>query len=350
MKAAVIHEHGGPEVITVDEVPDPTPGPGEVVVDVFAAALNHLDIWVRKGGRMDLDMPHVLGSDAAGIVSAVGDDVTRFERGDEVVINPGLPCGECEHCLAGQQSVCDSFSILGAGPWGTFAQKVAVPARCLAPKPAHLTFPDAAALPLAHMTAWRMLITRGRLKPGETVLIHGIGGGVALAGLQIAKLTGARVIATSSSNSKLALAEQLGADHLVNYNDVDDVGATARGMTGGRGVDLVMDSVGAATWPADFDAVRRGGRIVLCGVTTGAEAPTDLRALYWNQIEVLGSTMGSDKDFSDMLNAVNTTRISPVLDRVYGLEQIQDATERMEHGKQIGKIVLQMRGTIYQPE
>jgi NADPH:quinone reductase-like Zn-dependent oxidoreductase len=350
MKAALIHEHGGPEAIQVEQVPDPAPGQEEVLIDVFAAALNHLDIWVREGGRMELDMPHVLGSDAAGIVARVGEAVESFERGDEVIINPGLPCGRCVHCRAGEQSLCADFGIVGAGRWGTFAEKVVVPARCLAPKPAHLNFADAAALPLDHLTAWRMLITRGRLQPGETVLIHGIGGGVAMAGLQIAALSGARIIATSSSNSKLAIAEQLGAHHLVNYTEVDDVGATARGITGGRGVDLVMDSVGAATWGTNFEAVRRGGRIVLCGVTTGAEATTNLRTLYWNQVEVIGSTMGSDEDFRDMLNAVNATKLTPLVDHIYELEDIREATERMEQGEQTGKIVIQLRGTTDPPK
>jgi NADPH2:quinone reductase len=344
MKAALMHEHGDRDVIQIEQVPDPTPGPREVLIDVFAAALNHLDIWVRRGGRMELDMPHVPGSDAAGTVAAAGREVNDIEPGSEVVINPGLPCGECVHCRAGEQSLCEDFGIVGAGRWGTFAEQVVVPARCVAPRPAHLDWAQAAALPLDHLTAWRMLITRGRLQPGETVLIHGIGGGAAMAGLQIAALTGARIIATSSCEAKLALAEQLGADHTLNYTEVEDVGAAARSITGGRGVDVVMDSVGAATWQADFHAVRRGGRIVLCGVTTGAEATTDLRALYWNQVEVLGSTMGSDADFRAMLNAVNTAELTPVLDGIYPLEEVREATRRMEEGEQVGKIVLQMPG------
>lgn len=348
MLAVVMHRHGGPEVLEVEEIPEPKPGPGEVLVDVFAAALNHLDIWMREGGRATLSFPHVPGSDCAGIVAKVGENVKGWERGDEVVVNPGLPCGQCDFCRSGEQSLCVDFGILGAGRWGTFAERVVVPARSLGHKPRHLVFADAAALPLAHTTAWRMLVTRARLEPGETVLIHGIGGGVALAGLQIARLLGAHAIVTSSSDEKLQMAGQLGAEHTINYREVDDVGAVVRGITGGRGVDVVMDSVGAATWHADFEAVRRGGRIVLCGVTTGAEAPTNLRTLYWNQVEVLGSTMGSDEDFRLMLSAMEAGGTGPIVDRVYPLSGVREATERMEAGEQFGKLVLQMRGTIPQ--
>ncbi|MFO8015023.1 MAG: zinc-binding dehydrogenase [Phycisphaerae bacterium] len=343
MKAVTIRGHGGPEVVRVEEVDDPSPAVGEVVLRVQAAALNHLDLWVRIGPPgMDLEFPHVLGSDAAGVVAEVGEGVHGVSVGDEVVLNPGLSCGCCEACRRGEQSACRAYTIVGLGRWGTFAERVSVPARCVSPKPDHLDWPDAAALPLAYLTAWRMVMTRSRVAAGETVLIHGIGGGVALASLQIAKLAGAWVIVTSSSDEKLARAEDLGADATVNYRAEPDVAKAVIGATGGRGVDVVVDTVGAATWPVDFEAVRRGGRIVNCGVTTGAEATTPLHALYWKQVTVLGSTMGSDEDFRRLLLAVRANELAPVVHGAYPLADAADALACMEAGEQFGKIVLEV--------
>jgi NADPH:quinone reductase-like Zn-dependent oxidoreductase len=284
-----------------------------------------------------------MGSDGAGVVSALGADVHGVEVGQEVVINPGLSCGCCEFCLGGEQSLCVDFGIVGMNRPGTFAQKVAVPAGCLAPRPAHLSFAQAAALGIAYTTAWRMLMTRAVLRPGESVLIHGIGGGVALAALQFADLAGARAIVTSSSEQKLERAAGLGADGLINYKTTEDVAERVLDLTDGRGVDVAFDTVGAATWPANFRAVRRGGRIVLCGVTTGPEATTNLQALYWNQITVLGSTMGSHRDFRAMLGAVSARGLEPVIDTVVPLPEVRLAMERLEAGQQFGKIVLQVQ-------
>ena len=343
MKAAVIHEYGGLDCVKVEEIPHPKAGEGEVVLDVRSAALNHLDIWIRKGrpGLM-LKMPHVLGSDAAGVVAELGPGVHGINVGDEVVLNPGLSCGSCESCRRGQQSECASFSIVGTTRPGTFAERVAVPFCNVSPKPAHLNFDEAAALPLAYQTAWRMLMTRAALRPGETVLIHGIGGGVALAALQLAKLSGAEVIVTSSSDQKLAKAAALGADHTINYKAVSDVAAAVREITSGRLVDVVIDTVGAGTWETNFNLVRKGGRIVLCGVTTGGEAKTNLRALYWNQLTVMGSTMGSHEDFRLMLETVAASKLRPVIDSVNPLKEAGAAMARMEEGKQFGKIVLKI--------
>jgi len=343
MKAAVIHENGGLDRVRVEEVPEPKAGAGEVVLEVRSAALNHLDIWVRKGRPgMTLKMPHVLGSDAAGVVAELGSGTHGVSVGDEVILNPGLSCGFCESCRRGQQSECTSFSIVGAGRPGTFAAKVAVPFYNVFPKPAHLNFDEAAALPLAYQTAWRMLMTRAGLKPGEVVLINGIGGGVALAALQLAKLAGAEVIVTSSSDEKLSRAAGLGADHTINYRTVENVAAVVKDITKGRGVDVVVDSVGAGTWETNFSLVRRGGRIVLCGVTTGAQAKTNLQALYWNQLTVMGSTMGSNEDVRLMLRAVATAGLKPVIDSVRPLKEVTDAMDRMEAGEQFGKIVLKI--------
>lgn len=341
MKAVVIREHGALDCVRVEDIPDPQPARGQAVIEVRAAALNHLDIWVRKGGRgLPLAFPHVLGSDAAGVVARLGDGVENLAVEDEVVLNPGVSCGSCEFCNRGEQSECVSFGIVGLSRAGTFAEKVAVPASNLLPKPPHLSFEEAAALPLAHLTAWRMLLTRARLQPGETVLIHGIGGGVALAGLQFARLLSARTIVTSSSGEKLARAGALGADHTLNYRTERDIVSRVKQITEGRGVDIAFDTVGAATWPVNLSVVRRGGRIVLCGVTTGAVAETELQKVYWNQLTILGSTLGSHDDFRQMLLAVAQAKLRPVIDSVHPLDRARDAMSRMEGAEQFGKIVL----------
>lgn len=345
MKAATIHQHGGLECVQVEEIPEPEPGPGEVLIQVRTAALNHLDIWVRKGNReLDLERPHVLGSDAAGTVAALGPDTHGFREGQEVVVNAGVSCGCCEFCLRGQHSECAAFGLVGMTRPGTFAERVAVPATGVCPKPDHLDPHGAAALPLAHLTAWRMLNGRARLRPGESVLIHGIGGGVALAALQLARLTGAETVVTSSSDAKLDRARELGADHLLNYTRVDELARHVVEAVSGRGVDVVVDTVGADTWPVDFAAVRKGGRIVICGVTTGPLARTNLQQLYWKQLTVLGSTMGSHEDMRQMLRAVEVARLEPVIDSVEPLERVREAMGRMEEGKQFGKIVLDVAG------
>ena len=342
MKAAVIHEHGELDCVRVEEVAGPKPGRGEVILKVKSAGLNHLDIWVRKGRPgLKLAFPHILGCDAAGVVTGVGADVASVSVGDQVVLNPGLSCGSCEYCNRGEQSECLSFDIMGMNRQGTFAEYVAVPARNVHPKPAYMDFDQAGIFVLSCLTAWRMLFTRAQLRPGETVLLHGIGGGVALWALQLAKLAGACVVVTSSSDNKLARASQIGADHTINYK-AEDVAVRVKDFTSGRGVDIVIDTVGAAAWPIDFSAVRRGGKIVLCGITTGAKAETNLQALYWNQLTVMGSTMGSDEDFRQMLQAVTIAKLKPVIDSVEPLENIREAMERMETGEQFGKIALKI--------
>jgi NADPH:quinone reductase-like Zn-dependent oxidoreductase len=343
MKAAVIYEHGGLEQVKVDDVPEPVFAEDEVLIKVHFAGLNHLDIWVRKGrGDSELSGPHILGSDAAGTVQAVGDKVRNVKVGDEVVINPGLGCGSCERCKRGQQSECVTFGIVGLSRPGTFAEMVAVPAKNVLPKPTHLSFEQAGALMLAYTTAWRMLMTKAKLEKGQKVLIHGIGGGVALCALQIAKLAGAEVIVTSSSDEKLRRAVQIGADHTINYIKITDVAQNVKEKTKDLGVDIVIDTVGAATWPIDFSVARKGGKIVLCGVTTGAEAQTNLRTLYWNQLTVMGSTMGSDDDCRKMLDAVEKAKLKPVIDSVLPLEKAKQALAKMESGEQFGKIVLKI--------
>jgi len=343
MKAVVIKEHGGPDKLRVEEVPEPEYTEDEVVIKVHSAGLNHLDTWVRKGrGNQNMPKLYILGSDAAGVVAAAGANVTNVAVGDEVIINPGLSCGCCEFCNRGEHSECTSFGIVGMSRPGTFAELLAVPSGNVWPKPSHMSFNEAGAFVLAHLTAWRMLMTRAQLKPGQTVLIHGIGGGVALSALQLARLAGAEVIVTSSSDEKLQRAGQIGADHTINYKRVEDVAQNVKDITSGRGVDIAIDTVGAATWPIDFSAVRRGGKIVLCGVTSDAQAVTNLRTLYWNQLTILGSTMGSKEDMHQMLMAVTKAKLKPIIDSAVKLENIKDATDRMETGEQFGKIVIEV--------
>jgi NADPH:quinone reductase-like Zn-dependent oxidoreductase len=340
MRAALIREHGDVNVVQVGDVEAPIPAAGEVTLRVLCAGLNHLDIWVRMG-RTKLKMPHILGSEAVGIVTAVGLSVESPRVGEHVIVNPALSCGHCEFCRRGEQSLCASFGIIGLSRDGTFAEQAVVPAANCYPKPPHLSDEEAGALALSHVTAWRMLMTRAQVKPGESVLIHGIGGGVALSALQFAKRIGAEVFVTSSSNEKLSRAKELGADHTINYRQASVV-EWIRQHTGDQGVDVAIDAVGAATWPLDFKCVRKGGRVVLCGVTSGAEAETDLRTLYWNQITVLGSTLGSSGDFAEMLAAVNVNQLRPIIDEVFPLDRVHDAMAKMEDGRQFGKIVLRV--------
>ncbi len=342
MKAAMIHEHGDVGVLRVEDVPEPEPEADEVVLKVLCAGLNHLDIWVRKGRPgASLKMPHVLGSDAVGMVEAVGAGVRHVKAGDEVVVYPGLSCGHCDACVRGERSLCPSFGIVGFHRPGTFAEKVAVPAGNVCPKPSHLSSEQAGGFVLAYVTAWRMLMTRAQVQPGDCVLIHGIGGGVAVCALQLAKSVGAEVIVTSSSDEKLAKATELGAASTINYRK-EDVADRVRQLTSGVGVDVVIDAVGGATWPINLAVVRKGGRIVLCGITTGAQAQTNLQAVYWNQLTIMGSTLGSAGDMRQMLKAVKVAGLAPVVDEVFALDDVAEATRKMEEGRQLGKIVLKV--------
>jgi len=344
MKAVVIGEHGELDVLEVKDVPEPTCGPDEVVLKVLCAGLNHLDIWVRKGRPgTELQMPHVLGSDAVGVVEAVGERVSNVTVGEEVVLYSGLACGHCEFCLHGRQNLCTSFGIIGLSRSGTFAEKVAVPGANVYPKAPHMSREEAGGFVLAYLTAWHMLVGRARVGAGGVVLIHGIGGGVALCALQLARLLGAEAIVTSSSDDKLNWARELGAQHAINYRK-EDVSERVRDLTGGRGVDVAFDTVWAATWPLDFACVRRGGTIVLCGITTGPVAETNLQALYWNQLTVLGSTLGSLAELGQMVRAVTVSKLKPVIDEVFPLERAREAMTKMEAGQQFGKIVLDVSG------
>ncbi len=332
---------GGPEVLELDRShPDPVPGPDQVVVRVHAASLNHLDLAVRDGiPTLKLTLPHILGCDAAGDIAEVGSDVTDVEVGDRVVVNPGISCGRCEYCLRGEDSECADYKILGEHLPGTYAEKVAVPARNVLTIPTDMEFPQAAAVPLAFMTAWRMLITRAKVRPGEDVLILGAGSGVSTAAIQVAKLAGCTVFTTSSSDAKLEKAKALGADVLVNYKAMPWSKAIWE-LTGKRGVDVVVDHVGEATFKDSVRSLRKGGRIVVPGATTGPMLELDARYLFWRQLSVLGSTMANQREFEEVMKLVFMGRLKPVVDRIFPLEQARQAHEYLGRGEQFGKVVL----------
>jgi NADPH:quinone reductase-like Zn-dependent oxidoreductase len=340
MKAVAFRAHGGPEVVNVEELPEPQAGPGQVVVQVKAAALNHLDIWVRKGWPgLKLSFPHVLGSDVAGIVETVGPGVEGVKRGDAVVLNPSLGCGRCERCLSGQENLCRKFVILGEHVSGGQAERIAISARNVLPKPANLSFEEAAAVPLVFMTAWHALVARAGLRPGETILVHAAGSGVGTAAVQIAKLLGARVIATAGSDAKLEKAKGLGADHVVNYETQDFV-QEVRKLTDRKGVEVVFEHVGKTTWEKSLLAAGIGGRIVTVGATTGYDPLTDLRHVFFRQLSILGSTMGTAGELMEVLKFVGEGKLRPVVDRVLPLGEARAAQGLLTERAQFGKIVL----------
>jgi NADPH:quinone reductase-like Zn-dependent oxidoreductase len=340
MKAVVMRGHGGPEVVKLEDVPEPSAGPGEVVVRMRAVAANHLDIWVRQGWPgLKLAFPHVFGSDGAGVVESVGPGVTAVKAGDEVVVNPSLGCGRCERCLAGQENLCRRFSILGEHVSGVMAEKAVLQTRSVLPKPKNLSFEEAAAVPLTFMTAWHALVARAQVKPGETVLVHAAGSGVGTAAVQIAKLFGARVIATAGSDAKLEKARALGADEVVNYETQDFVQEVKR-LTDKRGVEVVFEHVGKKTWEKSILAAGIGGRIVTVGATTGYDPLTDLRHVFFRQLSILGSTMGSAGELLEVLRFVGEGKLRPVVDRVLPLAEHAKAHLALSERAQFGKIVL----------
>ncbi len=343
MKALYFEEHGDVDKLQLGERPEPEPGPGEVRVRLKAAALNHLDLFVLAGmPGIPIGLPHIGGADGAGVVDALGPGVEGIEIGAEVVFDPGLSCGVCELCRAGEHSLCVRFGVLGEHCDGTFAEQVVVVAASLAPRPAHLGWDEAAAFGLTYLTAWRMLFTRGRARAGETVLIHGIGGGVSLACLQLAKLAGLRVIVTSRSEAKLARAAELGADEALPADE--QVARAVRSLTGKRGADVVVDSVGEATWMQSLKAAAKGGRVLTCGATSGPNPKEEIRLIFWNQLSILGSTMGSRDDWRRLVAAVTAEGLRPVVDTVLPLAEGRTAYRRLEAAGQFGKIVLSIDG------
>ncbi len=325
-------------MLRYEEAPTPVPGPGEVLIALRAAALNHLDLFVRDG-IPGVALPHIGGADGAGVVAANGAGASRYRVGTRVFFDPGISDGTCAYCLRGENSLCDHWQLVGEHRDGTFAQAVVMPEVNLRPIPEPLSFEEAAAFPLVFLTAWRMVVSKARLQPGESVLILGIGGGVAIACLQIAKLLGARVFVTSGHDAKLARAKELGADELINHRE-KDFSREVWSITQKRGVEVVIDDVGAATWDRSIRALARGGRLVTCGATSGPKPDEDLRRIFAKQITIYGSTMGSRQDW-DALNAhLQKGELRPVVDRTFPLEQAATAQEVMAKSEQFGKLVL----------
>jgi len=340
MKAIVIPRHGGPEVLELRDVPRPEPGPGEVLVRVRACALNHLDLWSRGGiPGIQFPLPLIPGSDIAGEIAAAGAGATRVKLGEKVVLSPGVGCGQCAACSSGNDSQCRWYKLIGYMRDGGCAEYVVAPEANALPMPEGLSFEEAAAVPLVFLTAWHMLITRAQLKPGEDVLILGAGSGIGSAAIQIAKLVGARVIATAGNPAKFEKARALGADEMIDHGK-QDIAEEARRLTGKRGVDVVFEHVGKATWEQSIKSLVTAGRLVTCGATTGREGQTDLRLLFARQLSLLGSYMGSRGELFHVLKLVGEKKLQPVVDRVLPLEQVRAAHEVMERREQFGKVVL----------
>jgi NADPH:quinone reductase-like Zn-dependent oxidoreductase len=342
VKAARIHQHGGPGVLVYEEVPEPAIRAGQVLVRVRACALNHLDLFVRAGiPGMKFDMPHVLGSDIAGEIVAVGDLCERVRPGWRVLLSPGLSCRQCEPCLAGRDNQCRRYSVFGYGIDGGNRELLAAPEYSVIQIPDTLSFEAAAAVPLAFLTAWHSLVTRARLQPGEDVLVLAASSGVGSAAIQIAKMLQCRVISTAGGDAKLARARELGADHAIDHYR-DDISAEVRKLTGKRGVDVVVEHVGVATWPKSLESLAPGGRLVTCGSTTGYDAHVDLRYLFSKQWSLLGSFMGTMAELHQVLQFVFRGQLRPVMDSVFPLAEIRAAHQRLETGSQFGKVVLSL--------
>jgi NADPH:quinone reductase-like Zn-dependent oxidoreductase len=340
VRAVVFERHGGPEVLELrDGVPDPTMRPGHVRVRVRGASVNHLDIWTRKGLPYAIEMPHILGNDIAGVVEEVDAAVTHVAVGDAVMVAPGAGCNHCRACLEGDDNLCLAYDVFGLRRQGGYAEYVVAPGRNVFPKPTHLTFEEAASMPLVFLTAWHMLVGRAHLRAGETVLVLAAGSGVGIAAVQIAKMLGATVFATASSEAKLARARELGADAGILYEQVD-FAAEARRLTGKRGVDVVIEHTGQSTWEKSIAALARGGRLVTCGASSGYEGKTDLRVLFAKNLSLHGSYMGRLAEFDEVLSHIRAQRLHPVVDRVLPLAQARAAHEAMEKREQFGKIVL----------
>src|SRR5271157_1774260 len=340
MKAARIHQHGGPEVLVYEDVPEPRLRPDQVLVRVRACALNHLDLFVRAGiPGMRFSMPHVLGSDIAGEIVQAGDLCERVKPGWRVLLSPGLSCRQCQQCLSGNDHFCRRYTLFGYAVDGGNSELLAAPEYSVIRIPDGLGFEEAAAAPLVFLTAWHMLMTRARLQPGEDVLVLAASSGVGSAAIQIARMFQCRVISTAGGEAKLARARELGADHVIDHYR-QDISAEVKRITGKRGVDVVVEHVGVATWPKSLESLAPGGRLVTCGATTGYSAGIDLRYLFSKQWSLLGSFMGSMGELHQVLKFVFRKQLKPVIDRVYPLAEIRAAHERMENPERFGKVIV----------
>jgi NADPH:quinone reductase-like Zn-dependent oxidoreductase len=340
MKAVVFHEHGGPDKLKYEDRPEPQIKPDEVLVRVKACALNHLDIWVRQGiPAYQILLPHISGCDVAGQIEKVGSGAKGVKVGQKVFVFPGLSCGICGECRAGHESLCPSFGVLGAKTDGGYAEYVAVPGRNVIPIPGSLTFEQAAAFPLVSVTAWHMVVTQSWLRKGETALIMGAGSGVGSMAIQVAKYVGAKVITTVGSDDKIKKALVMGADEVINHT-TDDVVKRVSELTGGQGVDVVIEHIGPQVWEQCLKSLAKGGRLVTCGATTGPKAEIDLRYLYSRNLTIKGSYMGTKAELLEAAKLVGTGKLRPVIDHVYPLQEARAAQEHMLSRKFFGKLVL----------
>ncbi len=342
MKAVILSEHGGPEVLRYTDVPEPAIGARDVLIRVRACALNHLDLWIRKGlpGRK-VPLPHIPGSDISGEVAKIGEGVSNVKVGDRVLLAPGLSCGQCEQCIAGRDSFCKEYTLFGSTVPGGYAEFVRSPSVNVIPIPGNLTFEEAAAIPLVFLTAWHMLMARAHLQPGEDVLVLAASSGVGSAAIQIAKLFHCRVIATAGGEAKLAKARELGADYVIDHY-LQDISAEVRKITAKRGVDVVIEHVGAATWQKSVESLAPAGRLVTCGATTGFEGKINIGYLFARQLSILGSFMGSKSELYSVLELFKRGLLKPVIDCVMPLERAADAHKRLENREQFGKVVLRI--------
>lgn len=342
MKGVLLHDTDESPVEWTDIGPPDEPGPEEVTIDIEHAGLNHLDLWVKQGlPGMEVDYPFIMGSDGAGTVRETGNNVDHFKVGDRVVIQPGIYCGDCEFCQAGEQSQCVNFGILGETEDGVQREQITVDQSRVYAIPGDLTTAEAGVLPVAYLTAYRMLFSRSNLSPGNTVLIHGAGAGVSVACLQLARVAGYEVIVTSQREEKLETAESLGASETI-HSQSEDVVETIQSITDGRGVDLVVDHVGEATWQSSIQSVRKGGTIVTCGATSGPNPPSDLQRVFWKQINIHGSTMGTPNEFESLLTLIDQDELTPYVDRVFDIEEVAEAHNYMAEQQQMGKIALEL--------
>src|SRR3989449_102742 len=342
MKAVLFHQHGGPEVLKYADAPDPIIRPNEVLVRVRACALNHLDLWVRRGNpHIPIPLPHIPGSDVSGEIAQTGAEVTTVRVGQKVVLIPGVTCGKCAACLSGQDNRCRQFTNLGYMIDGGCAEFVRAPEVNCLPYPENLSFEEAASIPLVFQTAWHMLVGRAELQPGDDVLILGAGSGVGSAAIQIAKFFGARVITTAGTGEKLQKAKELGADHLINHK-TQKIREEVRRITNKRGVDVVFEHVGTATWEDSLASLAAGGRLITCGATTGYDAKIDLRFLFSRQLSLLGSYMGTKSELHSVMRLVASGRFKPIVDRVFPLAEAAAAHAYLESSSQFGKVVLKV--------